>query len=144
VPSNPGTARPERAGLSRTHENRRLVRDWLLYISIGIVVVLAAVGIAVFEARNNIEPGLPLKWLGFIGASAIIFAYSLRSSREIWNRAYFWPVFVVILSLHAGIGVLLLSRLSRVPLVFFAFLPPIELPLIQASLRKLVATSSKK
>ena len=130
----------ERTEPNQTHLKRRLVRDLAIYVCIGIVVVTSAVGIAVYQARHNLEPGLPLKWLGFGGATAVVFGYSVRSFRRFWKSVYFWTVLGATFVIHVAIGILAVSRSPTVPLVYFAFLPPIELPLIHASVKKLVAS----
>ena len=99
----------------RRHTSRRnRVRDLLLYVVIAILVV-AMIGVyAVHEAKPGGARSLPLKGLGFVGTSAIVFGYAIRACRPFWRMHKFWLLLTVFFIVHLSLGVLVLTRVATV------------------------------
>jgi Na+/melibiose symporter-like transporter len=111
-------------GSSRARWKR--VRDWLLYVVIA-AVVFAVVGVfAIHQAKTGGSPDLPLKWLGFVGITAIIFGYAILAYRRSWGRRQLWLLLTAFFIMHSGAGVFVLTRLTTVSLILYGLLTGIE------------------
>jgi hypothetical protein len=88
---------------------------WLLFeVGIGLIVVW----IALFLAENP-RFLFPVKWLGFILSTLILFGYPIYWARkELANRA-FWFCWLGFLGLHLIVIGLAVHLAYRVPLVLF-------------------------
>jgi hypothetical protein len=89
---------------------------------------------AVHQADRSISSQLPLKWLGFVGTSAIVFGYAIRANRPFLRARKFWLFLFVFFLAHLGVGVLILARADTVPLSIYAVLTTLEYALLTAYL----------
>ena len=110
------------------------IKDWLLYVVIAVLIVISVWMFAVHQARTGGSPNLPLKWLGFAGMTAIVFGYAIRAGRRSWGRQRFWLFLSFFFAVHSGLGVLVLERISVVPLLLYAVLTGPEYVLLAAYL----------
>ena len=98
------------------------IKDWLLYVTIAVLVVISAWMFAMHQARTGGSPNLPLKWLGFGGITAIVFGNAIRSCRRLWGRRKFWVLLGLFFAVHCGLGVVLLMRVATAPWALYAVL----------------------
>jgi hypothetical protein len=102
------------------------IKDGLLYMAIGVLIVISVWMFAIHQARTGGSPNLPLKWLGFAGMTAIVFGYVIRACRRSWGKQKFWVLLGLFFAVHSGLGVFVLLRVPTVPLVLYAVLTGIE------------------
>ena len=110
------------------------IKDWLLYVVIGVLIVSSVWMFAMHQARTGGSPNLPLKWLGFAGMTAIVFGYAIRACRRSWGKQKFWVLLGLFFAVHSGLGALVLTRVPTVPLVLYAVLTGIEYVVLAAYL----------
>src|SRR5947209_17514807 len=96
------------------------IKDWLLYLFIAVLVVTSLWLFAIHQAQTGSSAGLPLKWMGFVGMSAIVFGGAIRDSRQLWTRRRFWISITIFLALHCGLWIILLLRAPVVPMLLYA------------------------
>lgn len=102
----------------RTHRVARgRVRDFLLYIVIGVLAVLATGLYELHQAKTHGSPNLPLKWMGFGAISLVVFGYAIRSNRANWRKSEFWGPLAAFAFVHFAVGLTLLSRLATMPMI---------------------------
>src|SRR5437764_11648711 len=80
------------------------VRDWLLYVGIAVLIVAVIVLFAMHSVKAGGSPDLPLKWMAFVGVTAIMFGYAVRAWRRSWRQPRFWLLLIVFAVVHSGLG----------------------------------------
>lgn len=123
----------DRRSNASTHRSDKL-KDWLLYVVIAILIVGVIGAFAVHDADNGRSQGLPLKWMGFVGTTAVVFGYAIRACRRLWRMRKFWLLLTLFLMVHSGLGMFVLMRVDRVPLLFYAMLSAVEYAVLSAYL----------
>jgi hypothetical protein len=101
-------------------------RDWLFYVVIAILMVGMIGAFAVHEADTGGSQSLPLKWMGFVGTTAIVFGYAIRACRPWWKTPKFWLLLTLSFMAHVGLGVFVLTRIDRVALLIYGLLGGVE------------------
>ncbi len=75
---------------------RARLRDFIWYVTISVVIVLAVVVAAIC--------GLPeaeiMKWFGFVVFTLFLFGQFILSSREQWKRRAFWVITTTCFFIH--------------------------------------------
>lgn len=112
------------------------VRDLVLYVVIAIGIVGSVLVYADLRHRNGGAPGLPLKWLGFVGNTVLMFGYVIHANRLRWRSSKFWTWLGALLSLHTVAAVAVLLRVSDVPLIYYIVLMPLEYGLVATLLER--------
>jgi hypothetical protein len=110
------------------------VRDWILYVGIAILLVGMIAAFAVRDADAGRSRSLPLKWIGFVGTTAIVFGYAIRACRPSWRIRKFWYLLSLFLAAHLGLGVFVLTAVDRVALWFYGLLSGVEYAVLSAYL----------
>jgi len=108
------------------------IRDWLLYVAIAVLIVMAAWMFAMHQVRTGRSTDLPLKWLGFAGMTGINFGYAIQAGLRSRARRKFWVLLGLALAVHCGVGIFVLLRVDVVPLLLYAVLAPIEYAVLTA------------
>jgi hypothetical protein len=105
--------------LKKTSPGSRLavLRDWLVYIAIGVTIVVAVV---IFAAYGPRESPVDAKWIAFAINTVFVFGYTLKVLRPLWNKPRLWMVLSGLVLLHGFIGWLVVSRVERIPLLWYA------------------------
>src|SRR5712664_517629 len=83
---------------------RNRLTDFLVYSAIALTLVLVALAFAIHQANTGGSPQLPLKWLGFLGMSLIVFGYAIFRHRPEWHRLKFWGLLLLFAVPHFGLG----------------------------------------
>jgi hypothetical protein len=99
----------------------RRATDFLLYGAIAIGVFASVFLLAWYQVRTHQPPGLPLKWLGFAGMTAVVFGYALQGTRR-WHSPRFWTLLAAFFAVHTGLGISVLWHVEQVPLAVYALL----------------------
>lgn len=94
-----------------------LLRDWLAYIVISVALVVA---IVVFAAYGPKKSPIEAKWIAFAVNTVFVFGYTLKVLRPMWNKPKLWMVIGGLILLHGIIGWLAISRVERIPLIWYA------------------------
>jgi hypothetical protein len=102
------------------------VRDLMLYCVISLLIVAFALLFAFHQAKTGGSPYLPLKWIGFVGMSAIVFGYTIRNNRANWAKSKFWGLLVFFAVLHSILGLVILLQTPVVPMLFYGIATGIE------------------
>jgi hypothetical protein len=98
----------------------------MIYCLIAIPIV-AIIGLLGFhEGKLGHTSGLPIKWLGFGIMTAFVFGNTIRYSRYLWRVRKFWVLLGIFSLAHFVFGFLILSRISKIGLIHFAAITPIE------------------
>jgi hypothetical protein len=100
------------------------IRDFVIYIVIGLAVGLGTVWYAFHFKTHNTEA--LVKWIGFSGITAILFGYAIHAHRNFLRSAGFWMVMSLLLAVHLVGFIFVLRRTQRWPLLWFVFIYPIE------------------
>ena len=104
------------------------LKDWLAYIAISVTAVVVIVVAAVYgPEKSPVDP----KWVAFAVNTAFVFGYALKIVRPLWTKPKFWAVISGLVLLHAIIGWAIISRIERIPLVWYV---PVDLAEIWAAL----------
>lgn len=102
------------------------IRDALLYCAIAIAVAAAAILIGFYRAKVGLPLGLPLKWIGFAIMTGLVFLNAFRSRRVYWSERRFWVLMGLFSMLHFAVGILVVTRLTKVGLIDFAVATLVE------------------
>jgi len=95
------------------------VRDFFLYIVIGVAVAALAILLGVHQAKTGQRPDLAFKWIAFALNTAFVFGSSVRATRPLLRKPTLWAVLAVLFLLHGIMGALVISRLERIPLIWY-------------------------
>jgi hypothetical protein len=101
-------------------------RDFVLYLAIAAAVFAAIWLSAGYQARNGLEPGLPLNWLGFAAMTLIVFGDAVRSTRHASRTSRFWLLLAAALATQVGVGTLILRNAPRMSTLIWAVLIPLD------------------
>ena len=75
---------------------RSRVRDFVLYIAIG----LAFVGVLIAVARSSVSYDAFIKWGGLAFMTAVLFGYFISKSGQFLREWKFWALTAILLSVH--------------------------------------------
>lgn len=120
------------------------MRDLLLYIVIGILVAFAAIAYGIYAAKAGKGVSFKNDWTVTVTSAAIGFGYGLRGFWRFRDKPSFWIVSLGLLAAHFAILIPLLSRMEKVPLIWGAFIAPLDVLAIQFVMNKFVLASSRK
>jgi hypothetical protein len=102
------------------------MKDFILYLIIAISVV-AVIGLyGFYQGKSGHTSGLPVKWLGFAIMTVFVFGNTIRYSGRLRSLRKFWVLLGIFSAVHLAFGFIILSRISKVGLIHFAALTPIE------------------
>jgi|SRR6185312_13171853 cation transport ATPase len=112
------------------------VRDFFLYIAIGVAFAALAIVLGVRQAKTGQRADLAFKWIAFALNTACVFGTSIRATRPWLKKHKLWAVLAILLLLHGTIGALVISRLERIPLIWYVPVDAAEIAfLTQAIIR---------
>jgi hypothetical protein len=110
-------------------KRRRRVRDFLLYIVIGVTVVITDLLYAEYGWPENAEN--TFKWIAFVGNTLVLFGYALQRNQLLHQKLrqsyLLWAVLVVI---HSVAWTMIMRRGHHFPLSWFLIMYPLEEPLL--------------
>jgi FtsH-binding integral membrane protein len=104
------------------------LRDWLAYVAISIALVIAIVVYASYGSEKRPISG---KWIAFAINTAIVFGYTLKAVRPMWNKPKPLAALTGLFMLHGIIGWMVISKVERIPLVSYF---PVDMAEIWAAL----------
>jgi hypothetical protein len=113
-----------RAANPRTTSGR--MKDFILYCVIGISIVTIIGLYAFHEGKLGHTSGMPVKWLGFGIMTAFVFGNTIRYSGRLWHLPKFWFLLGLFSVAHFALGLVILSRISKIGLIHFAAITPLE------------------
>lgn len=99
------------------------IRDFLLYVVVGVGTVAAVALLAVF---TRTVPDRLFKWLGFAAMTALVFGDTIRTTRRRWGSLRFWLLLGAFFAAQCGLGILLLWTVAKVPTMLWALLIPLN------------------
>ena len=110
------------------HSHR--LRDFSLYILIAVAVAGLAILLGVHSAKTGQRPDVAFKWVGFALNTLFVFGSSLRAVRPFLKRPKLWAMMGGFLLLHGTIGALVISRVERIPLIWYVPLDAAEISVL--------------
>jgi cation transport ATPase len=122
--------------MARHQERSHRIRDFLLYIAIGVLVVVLIGLLGVHQAKTGQKPEVLLKWIGFAVMTLLVFWWAIRAYRPFWANARFWRLIALFAAIHVILGVGLLLRTTMVSLFPFVAITPLEYFLLSACLSR--------
>jgi hypothetical protein len=99
------------------------IRDFFLYIAIGLLVGLLAMWLAFHSSRSGSEV---LKWSGLAVNTAIVFGYTIKFNRVLWKRRSFWVILFLLLCVHLFAFVIVLRLVDEFRPVWWIVIVPVE------------------
>ena len=94
---------------------RSRVRDFVLYIAIG----LAFVGVLIAVARSSVNHDAFIKWGGLAFMTAVLFGYFVSKSGQFLRKWKFWALTAILLSVHMAAFAVILSHVDEWKLTWF-------------------------
>jgi hypothetical protein len=113
-----GKIHPELLFMRRLKNRSHRVRDFFLYIVIGVAFAGLAIVLGVHQAKTGQRPDLAFKWIAFALNTAFVFGSSVRATRP-WLKKSKLSVLAILFLLHGTIGALVISRFERIPLIWY-------------------------
>lgn len=120
------------------------IKDYAIYIAVGILIVVVITSLAYYEAKGGHTSGLPIKWLGFAIMTALVFGNIIRYAGALRRVPRFWIFLGVFSITHVVFGILILSRITETGLVQFAAATVIEYLILRALITRLVTAKSDR
>ncbi len=115
-----------RMGASNRSAGSGRTKDFIIYCLIAIFIVTIIGLYGFYEGKLGHTSGLPVKWLGFGIMTAFVFGNTIRYSGRLWSVRKFWVLLGVFSVAHFVCGFLVLSRISKIGLIHFAAITPVE------------------
>lgn len=119
----------------RTNSNR--VRDFVLYLVIGIALLALIFAIAAFGVNGD----LFVEWFSLAVFTLLLFGYFIAGSRPLWKRSKFWVVSCLCFLLHLIGFLALIHVVAFVKPIWFGMIGVIEMATLLC-LRRLQSTRS--
>ena len=104
------------------------LRDWLAYIAISVALVIV---IVIYAAYGPEKSPIGTKWIAFAINTVFVFGYTLKIVRPLWKKPKLWAALTGLVLLHGIIGWLVISRVERIPLIWYV---PVDMAEIWAAL----------
>lgn len=99
------------------------IRDFALYIAIGLLVGLSIMWLAFHSGRSGAEV---FKWPGVAVITAILFGCTIKFNRVLWKRRSFWMTLFLLLCVHLFAFVIVLRLVVEFRPVWWIVIVPIE------------------
>jgi peptidoglycan/LPS O-acetylase OafA/YrhL len=99
----------------RSAHVRSRVRDFVLYIVIG----LAFVGVLIAVARSSVSHDAFIKWGGLAFMTAVLFGYFISKSGQFLREWKFWALTAILLSVHLAAFAVILTHVDEWKLLWF-------------------------
>lgn len=117
---------------------RRRLRDFVLYIAIGLCVAFVAMGLA----QTDISHDSFIRWGGLTVNTSVLFGYFVADSRPLFRRVSFWILTVALLSVHVIVFALVLTHVSQWKLIWFMVML-LEVPVLLFLRNRIVNESTR-
>jgi hypothetical protein len=132
-----------RIGATNRSAASRRTKDFIIYCLIAILIVTFIGLYGFYEGKLGHTSGLPVKWLGFGIMTAFVFGNTIRYSGPLWRVRKFWVLLGIFSVAHFVFGFLILSRISKIGLIHFAAITPIEYFALTAYLTHFLSQKNK-
>ena len=107
------------------------IRDFALYIAIGLVVGLSIMWLALHSDRWGSEV---FKWLALAVNTAIVFGYTIKFNRILWKRRSFRVTLFLLLCVHLFAFLNVLRLVDEFRPVWWIVISPIESVIINTAI----------
>lgn len=91
-----------------------------------------------YQLATKQDAGLPVKWIGFLIMTALVFGNAIRYSRPYRGSRKFWGLLALFLAIHFISGFLIVPKVTNVGLIHFAIATPVEYFALMGCLRWLL------
>jgi len=112
--------------MTKHKEPSHRLRDFLLYIAIGVSIAASVILLGVHLAKTWQKPEAGTKWIGFFILTLLLFWWTIRAYVPFWNNPRFWKFLVAFAVVHLVLGVGTLLRTTRASLLPFMVITPLE------------------
>jgi hypothetical protein len=106
-----------------TRHRRERARDFLLYVSVSLVILAAIFAAAI----TGLSGDAFVKWLGLIAFTLLLFGYFIAESRSLWRRAQFWAISGICLLAHLLAFVLLFAHTTTFKPIWIGMIGLVEM-----------------
>lgn len=96
-------------------KNGARLRDFALYVAIGLCVAMTAIGVA----QTDISHDAFIRWGGLAVNTCVLFGYFIADSRRFFSRWSFWGLTIALLSLHIILFGIVLTHVGQWKLIWF-------------------------
>lgn len=93
---------------------RGRIRDYVLYVAIAFGFLAA-----VFAVESKWGHEVLIRWGGLVGFTAVLFGYFVSESRQFFKERQFWTMTALLLVVHLGAFVILLTHVDEWRLMWF-------------------------
>lgn len=100
------------------------IRDFALYIAIGLLVGLLAMWLASYTDRS--AAAKIFKWLALAVNTLIVFGYTIKFNRVLWKHRSFWVTLFLLLFVHLFAFVVVLRLVDEFRPVWWIAIVPLE------------------
>jgi uncharacterized membrane protein len=109
----------------RSPRNVHRLRDFALYIAIGLCVAIIAIGLVQTEISHDSF----MRWGGLAVNTSVLFGYFIVDSRILFGRMPFWALTIVLLLVHVIVFTVVLMHVSEWKLIWFTVML-LEVPVL--------------
>jgi hypothetical protein len=111
-------------------QKRHRSRDFGLYVAIGTLVAVLAMGYGVYMAKAGKPLVFKNDWSVTIATAGLVFGYAIKEHWPQRRMKKFWAAWVGLLVAHFAVLLPIFRRMEQVPLVLIAIISPIELLIV--------------
>src|SRR5438034_7737754 len=90
--------------MTKHKEPSHRLRDFLLYIAIGVSIAASVILLGVHLAKTGQKPEAGTKWIGFFILTLLLFWWTIRAYVPFWNNPRFWKFLVAFAVVHLVLG----------------------------------------
>jgi hypothetical protein len=103
----------------KKRSTRLKVRDYLIYVTVGLALVAFALLYAVHSVKTGSNGQLPLRWIGLGGATFLTFWAALKPYRHYWSWPHVRWVVAALFVIHLVVFCFVLTHVEQWPIVWF-------------------------
>lgn len=100
------------------------VGDFLLYITIGMLVAFAAIWFA--SRSDGTETELIGKWAGLVATTLILFGYAIKAHKRFVRKKSFRVMTLSLLAVHVSVFAVVLLKVEHWKVLWFVLTYPVE------------------
>ena len=124
-------------------QKRHRLRDFGLYVAIGILVAVLAAGYGVYMAKAGKPLVFKNDWSVTIATAGLIFGYTLKERWPQRRMKKLWDGWVGLLLAHFAVLLSIFRRMEQVPLVLVAIISSVELLIVYRLLESICPFSRR-
>jgi hypothetical protein len=105
-----------------------------IYVAVGLAVLASIILYANATGRKS---DFPVRWVGLVLNTPLVFWLLIRTRRDFWRTALFWAAIGALFVLHSAVYTVLLLKVDQWPLVWFVPCVVVEVLVFSVALNSL-------